>query len=180
MLKNNCTCKCHVSQSACCGECEKSDFSLQSMHFALRERIENLEKFLETLNYCKRIYVLENISQSHEEYLKKINEIALCDPDKVAHNYNNLNIRIDKLENTNYDERIHDLENISAEIRLIKLEKDFQRKLNIDEEKWREYFSLIPLNNKKVYKRPVCEGGKLLGENYHSLSANEMKMNIKL
>src|ERR1022692_714803 len=74
MLKNNCTCKCHVSQSACCGECEeveltkslfdKKDAEINDRLIRLEEcvgglvnklnintnnheeRIENLEKYI--------------------------------------------------------------------------------------------------------------------------------------
>jgi|SRR5579863_2733370 len=50
------------------------------------------------LQYEARMKELEKLVKFHEEYLTKINQIALCDPEKVAANQKRLAERLDKLE----------------------------------------------------------------------------------
>jgi hypothetical protein len=41
---------------------------------------------------------------------------------------------------------------------VLKLKSDFESKLAVDLDKWREYYSLLPTNNKKPHRCPLCNG----------------------
>lgn len=65
------------------------------------ERISGIEN----IEIEQRLIKLEKYSYAHEEYLKRIDKIALCNPDKTLANQKFLNEKLAALEQLFYDEK---------------------------------------------------------------------------
>jgi predicted transcriptional regulator with HTH domain len=62
----------------------------------------------ENRKISRRVDELEIFVRDHEHYLKKIDKISLCDPDKVRANLKELMNRIEKLENIIKEKVLHE------------------------------------------------------------------------
>ena len=115
---------------------------------------------------------LKEYVNNHEEYLKKIDKIALCDPEKVSNNEKVLSNKIEELEQkiNNCDCRIHNnAHKINTNLQLNDLwtrQKHLEEKINIlisnEEKKCRENNEIA--NRLKQLEKEINSHCKLLSE----------------
>lgn len=82
------------------------------------EHIDSLINNRSDQEYKKQVEGLTEIVVSHEEYLRKINTIALADPDKISHNFSELEGLIKHAQERieGIEKRLHVLESKRSEI----------------------------------------------------------------
>lgn len=105
----------------------------------LRNRIDSLhEHKIRQIDENRKTSKLVN---AHEEYLKNIDKIALCDPEKVYNNHKKLNEWVEKLNSEM---------NVLLS-RIIQVEEMQKSMISMPNVIWQKY-------NKVPYKCPVCDG----------------------
>lgn len=90
--RNGCDCLCHLTNQFMCLNCGFNHIDGSGIAFVKKQETIAIKKELwdEMLEYKKLV-------DAHEKYLRKIDTIAMCDPEKVIADQKYLNERIDNL-----------------------------------------------------------------------------------
>jgi len=160
---------------------EKSGFYAQLEE--LRKEINEISRY-----ECHNRALIEDLNLSLTEYVNAVADISMRvnKVDSLLREFEKQKIQ-PKFEEvataiSNHDERIHDLENIGAESRLLGLEEELKSVSNALYVRNKEFFDLRDECRKilsetnyqpKPYKCPVCNGLTLLSRKYVDESVGE-------
>lgn len=147
-----------------CVGCSQTIDRCQCIWGNFRELYQLVSKIQEKVDYLDGM--AKASTEAESVLFKRIEEcikLFAKDTYKLEKEIDVLEERIKKLEDSDYDERINDLENIGAELRLCSLEpriKEIERFQDITREQYK-----LTIKRKHPHKCPVCEGSlKVLTE----------------